>query len=780
MTRILPTMAKAVDRTRVQRLRSRRAEHETRAQAASYVDIARWAYQAGHIAESIAHAEKALRIYPNYLSAHALLAEAYFNHRRDHRRAAGHFQFLIEHNHHDRSLPYFLGLCYYETGQYHRARQTFVDFLEREKGKRLPAQWQSLRTQARQFIEWCDQALAAEARRAQLLEKQKAGEALQQVRSGATAPPAPPQPTPQALTPEPPSLRISFSVGEDHLREGILQQAFQPIEDYLLAIQYQQLTLVKEFEELLCIPLLHNVDHYWYQIETAKNVLKHFRGRVLLADEVGLGKTIEAGMVIKEYMLRGLVKRALIVTPASLVSQWQDEMQSKFELAFTTTDNPLYYRDPQRFWRETPLILASLQLVRLAKNFEVLAAQEFDLVVVDEAHYLRNRRTLNWKLVNALQKKFILLLSATPVQNNLVELYNLITVLKPGLLKTEAQFKRDYVQRGNPRLPINRDKLRELLREVMIRNTRSLVDIKLPKRYAATIVVPPSEEEALLYTTLSQFVRQHYHRAEAIDHWTLGALQEEAGSSPYAVRATIERLLRSRQWSAAIEAQLKELLALSQNIKTIEKGRRLLELLHGSQAKIIVFTKYLQTLGYLSGLLDEAGIAHAVYRGELSLADKDRAIARFRDEVDVLLTTESGGEGRNLQFANTLMNFDLPWNPMRIEQRIGRLHRIGQRRDVYVFNFCLQGSIEDYMLQVLDKKINMFELVIGEIDTILGNLDSDADFSDIILGLWARSHTEAELATRFDELGEQLLAAKSHYEATKRLDEAIFGEDYEV
>jgi SNF2 family DNA or RNA helicase len=314
----------------------------------------------------------------------------------------------------------------------------------------------------------------------------------------------------------------------------------------------------------------------------------------------------------------------------------------------------------------------------------------------------------------------------------------------------------------------------------MIRNTRSLVDVKLPKRYAATIVVPPSEEEALLYTTLSQFVRQHYHRAEAIDNWTLGALQEEAGSSPFAVRATLERLLGARQWSPAIEAQLKELLALSQHIKTIEKGQRLLELLRGSQAKIIVFTKYLQTLEYLSGLLDEAGIAHAVYRGELSLADKDHAIARFRDEVNVLLATESGGEGRNLQFADTLINFDLPWNPMRIEQRIGRLHRIGQRRDVYVFNFCLQGSIEDYMLQVLDKKINMFELVIGEIDTILGNLDSDADFSDIILGLWARSHTEAELATRFDELGEQLLAAKSHYEATKRLDEAIFGADYEV
>src|SRR5918911_3168339 len=214
-------MAKATDHKRAQRIRSQRAEHETRAQAASHLDMARWAYRAQQITESIASAEKALRIYPNYLSAHALLAEAYFNHRRDYRRAAGHFQFLIEHNHHDRSLPYFLGLCYYETGQYQKARQSFVDFLGREEGKRLPAKWQSLRPQAREFIVRCAQALAIEARRTEIIEKHKAGEALQQVPSSAIAPQAPSQPTPQALAPEPPSLRIRFSVGEDHLRERI-------------------------------------------------------------------------------------------------------------------------------------------------------------------------------------------------------------------------------------------------------------------------------------------------------------------------------------------------------------------------------------------------------------------------------------------------------------------------------------------------------------------------------------------------------------------------------
>jgi SNF2 family DNA or RNA helicase len=774
-------MAREKQSNRTRRIRGQSAAREAHRLATDHLDMARWAYRCGQTADAIAHAEKALRLQPNFLSAHAVLADAYFNRQRDYDRAATHFQFLIDHHHEDRSLPYFLGFCYFKTNQFQKARETFADFLEREKGKRLPSKWQSSKPEAKQLIGRCDQALAKEAWLAERLQALKEKQAQKKDPPAAPPPPAAaPLPPPRPVEPEPRSIKVSFSFGEDHLRERVLREEPQPLEDYLLALQYHQLTLVREFEDLLCLPLLRNVTHYWYQIETAKKVLKQFRGRVLLADEVGLGKTVEAGMVIKEYMLRGLARRVLILTPASLVSQWQEEMQSKFDLDFTTTEHPSYRKEPERFWRETPLILASLQLARMAKNFETLTAQDFHLVVVDEAHYLKNRRTLNWKLINALKKKFILLLSATPVQNNLIELYNLITVLKPGLLKTEAQFKRDYVKRGNPRMPNNSETLRELLRDVMVRNTRSLVDVKLPKRLATTIVVPPSEEETVMYATLSQFVREHYHQPQVIDTWTLGTLQEEAGSSPLALRATLGRLLESRPWSPEVKARLRALWALAGDVRSIEKGRTLVDLVRGSQAKVLVFTKYVPTLDYLDRLLAESGLAHAVYRGDLSSAEKDRAIAAFRDEVNVLLSTESGGEGRNLQFANTLINFDLPWNPMRIEQRIGRLHRIGQTQDVYVFNLCLQGSIEDYMLQVLDAKINMFELVIGEIDTILGNLEGDADFSDIILGLWVRAHTPADLEKQFDELGEQLLAAKARYEETKTLDEAIFGEDYEV
>jgi SNF2 family DNA or RNA helicase len=161
-------------------------------------------------------------------------------------------------------------------------------------------------------------------------------------------------------------------------------------------------------------------------------------------------------------------------------------------------------------------------------------------------------------------------------------------------------------------------------------------------------------------------------------------------------------------------------------------------------------------------------------------AEKDAAVARFRDEADVLLSTGSGGEGRNLQFASTVINFDLPWNPMRLEQRVGRVHRIGQTREVFVFNFCQAGTIEEQLLRVLHDKINMFELVVGEMDTILGILDEDRDFSDLVLDLWLSARPSGRVEQVFDELASRLMAARKQYAETKRLDDALFQRDFEV
>ncbi len=159
--------------------------------------------------------------------------------------------------------------------------------------------------------------------------------------------------------------------------------------------------------------------------------------------------------------------------------------------------------------------------------------------------------------------------------------------------------------------------------------------------------------------------------------------------------------------------------------------------------------------------------------------EKDAAVEAFRDGVSVLLCGESGGEGRNLQFCNTLINFDIPWNPMAIEQRIGRIDRIGQTREVFIFNLVTSGTIEDEVLRILDEKINMFELVVGEVGAILGEIDEEKDFSTLVLEAWLQSTTDApQLA--FAALEERLTAARRAYDDVKQLDDALFGDGLET
>jgi len=272
-----------------------------------------------------------------------------------------------------------------------------------------------------------------------------------------------------------------------------------------LRVEHARLRLLRGFEELLCLEGLHGVERLPHQIETVRRVLRHFRGGVLLADEVGLGKTIEAGLLLREYLLRGMIKRALILVPPALVSQWREELSTKFGLDFATAESSRNI--PDGFWRDTDRVLASLSLAKSVRHFDAVSACSWDLVVVDEAHHCRTRTTRNWQLVNALKRKRMLLLTATPVQNDLIELYNLLTLLEPGHLKTETDFRKNYVRRGNPRDPRNRERLRELLGQVMIRNTRSLVTVDLPPRYAQTFVIDPDGQETRLYQMLDTYLR---------------------------------------------------------------------------------------------------------------------------------------------------------------------------------------------------------------------------------------------------------------------------------
>jgi len=542
---------------------------------------------------------------------------------------------------------------------------------------------------------------------------------------------------------------------------------------YRLRAEFTHLSLLREFDELLCLPLLHQVQTYWYQVETVRKVLRSFRGRVLLADEVGLGKTIEAGMVLKEYLLRGMVQKVLILTPASLVGQWQEEMATKFDIPCATSYDSLLRTDPDAFWVQ-PRVIASIATARRPEQFARLTQQAYDLVIVDEAHHLKSRTTQNYRLVDALRKRFLLLLSATPVQNSLVELYNLLTLLKPGIFKTEREFRAAYVTPGKPRVPANRERMRELMRDVMIRNTRALVDVRLPSRHAVTLRLEATGEEQSCYQALDQLARELHASAPGHHRLALHHLLSAAGSSPAAAAAALLRFSagKDERWRALYE-----------RYRWIERGAKenvLLDLLRRNpQEKKMVFVHHRETLHHLDDMLREQGLPFARFEGSLSGPEKDAVIAEFRERAPVLLSTQSGGEGRNVQFCNTLVNFDLPWNPMAIEQRIGRLHRIGQTRDVFIFNLVARDTVESQVLQILDEKINMFELVVGEIDAILGELDEQQDFADVVLTTWLET-TEQDRSSAFADLGERMVKAKQQYEAIKELDTALFGGEFET
>jgi len=537
---------------------------------------------------------------------------------------------------------------------------------------------------------------------------------------------------------------------------------------------------MSSYDQLICLAGLQQVQSYWHQEETARKIMKSLRGRALLADEVGLGKTIEACIVLKEYQQRGLVRSALILAPSSLVEQWRCELRDKFDLHFATSQDPLFRSDPEAFWKQ-PFLVVSLPGARVKRHYGLATARSWDMLIVDEAHHLKNRTTLNWKLVNELQKTFILLLTATPVQNKLEELFNLVTLLKPGHLKTRKSFQDEFVARGDPSDPKNREKLRELLKEVMVRNTRSVARLALPPRFASTIRIEPSATELEFYQGIDALIaEQNAAKAPLLTRLTLRKLLEAAGSSHFAAAGMLQKLRIASKGDAALSGSVARLIELSRSIGSGAKLRRIVELLRASPGQKLVFVNYRATLLHLHELLQNARMPHAVFHGSMNRKDKLESMDRFRAGCPVLLATESGGEGHNLQFCQTLVNCDLPWNPMRIEQRIGRIHRIGQEKEVHVYNFCAAGSIEDYILDILDRKINMFELVIGEMDMILGHLKGENEFGDLVYELWLAGAGEQERKKAFDGLGTRLQRARSLHQKTKELDEKLFREDFGV
>lgn len=620
-------------------------------------------------------------------------------------------------------------------------------------------------------------------------QKTKKKKAEQKPAPAAEAPrpsPAPPPPQPrrsEQVAAAPPSVPapmasstpISFTAEpDDRLLERLLAGDLDEVGMIVLARRGVEMLAEERFDRLLALDRIRGVDHFTYQIETVLRVLKRFRGRVLLADEVGLGKTIEGSLVLKEYMLRGLAQRALILVPPALVGQWAAELEEKFDIQAVTTQEPLCRTEPERFWKTGEVVVASLATARGSTHRDHVLAQRFDLVMVDEAHHIKNRATKGWELVNGLRSRFFLMLTATPVETNLTELYNLVTLLRPGTLGTEAEFKRRFVNSNDPTAPKRPEKLRALLREVMIRNTRAVSGVMLPPRTARTIIVQPGAEEQALYDLLLAETRR-----SGLAHRSLfQLLLEEAGSSPAAVASTAASA-KARRTDPKLDRALGEIAAAARSVHTTEKLNRLAELIPGD--KVLIFTRFRATMDQIAAELARRGVAFAPFHGGMTAQQKDASVAAFTaDGVDALLCSEIGGEGRNLQFCHRLINFDLPWNPMKIEQRIGRVHRIGQQETVEVLNLASAETVEERILDVLDRRVNLFELVVGEMDLLLGEMTDDRDFEDQVFDIYATSKAEGEVEAGFDELAAKLLDARTKLEKTRALDEALFGEGYEA
>lgn len=554
---------------------------------------------------------------------------------------------------------------------------------------------------------------------------------------------------------------------------------------YQLKLMAYHLQLVAGFDELLVLEAI-DFEPFDYQVRAARTALRRFRGRGLLADEVGLGKTIEAGLVLKEYLLRQMVARVLILTPPGLVEQWQEELAVKFNLPdFVTSNAPEFRSLGTKAWQHYPRVIASLATARRTEHAQAITALEYDLVIVDEAHHLKNRSSASWQLVNALRKKYILLLTATPVQNRLAELYNLVTVLKPGQLKSPKEFSQQFVVRGDPRLPKNRALLRELLGDVMVRHSRGQISLKLPPRRAHTIRLRFHPDEQAVYDGISDLARRMMEAGVSGAHrFGLLTLLREAGSSAAATAPTLQSLAQVAGL-APYRAELLRLAEQAASVAQSTKADALVKLLAAQTAgaqgdKVLVFTQFRATQEMLAERLRREGLAFALYHGSLSPAQKDAAIRDFQAELPVLLSTEAAGEGRNLQFCRAMVNFDLPWNPMRIEQRVGRIHRVGQDRPVDIFNLAAEGAIEDFVLDILDRKLNMFELVIGEVDMILGQMGDERDFEEIILDIWAQAQSQDALREGMAGLGDDLVKARAAYQHAQEYDEALFGEDFDA
>lgn len=514
---------------------------------------------------------------------------------------------------------------------------------------------------------------------------------------------------------------------------------------YDLANQAEKQLLVPEFKGLVAPKFLVNFTPLEHQIETARRVVEEMNGKAILADEVGLGKTIEAGLILKEYMIRGLVKKVLILVPASLVSQWVKELNDKFHI-------PAVAFKKSYPWDQMDCIVSSLDTAKKSPHRETILEQSYDMIIIDEAHKLKNHKTKNYEFAQSLKKKFCLLLTATPIQNKIEEVFNLVSLLKPGHLGSYQEFVDKYKNKHS----YNDVDLKNLIAKVMIRNLRKDTGVEWTKRHVETVYIEFSKEERDLYDYISSLRQEHSGIVNSA--FSFLTLQREACSSKEAVYVTVKKMMEQSE-SPLKNSFFETVLQKIQQITKNSKAEKAVELIKEIDDKVIIFTEYRASQLYLQWFLKQHGITSVPFRGGFRRGKKEWMKELFENHAQVFIATEAGGEGINLQFCSHIINFDLPWNPMRLEQRIGRIHRYGQEKDVHIYNFAIKNTIEEHILHLLYEKIDLFRRVIGELDEILARLEFGS-MEDHMIDIFKRSASVGEMKVKLDNLASMVELAE--------------------
>lgn len=557
----------------------------------------------------------------------------------------------------------------------------------------------------------------------------------------------------------------------------------------------------------------------------------------ILADEVGLGKTIEASLVMAQKWAEKK-RKILLIVPASLRKQWSQELSEKFGLPSLILEAKNFNAaiktgKANPFAQDEVVIICSYQFG--AAKSDDMQHVAWDLVVFDEAHKLRNvykkdGSTIAKKLRAATSAPKKLLLTATPLQNSLMELFGLVSVLDEHFFGSELAFKSSYVAgRSGVNLPVLRQRMKTICQRTLRQEAQEAGLVNFTKRYLITENFTPSSDEQKLYEVVSAYLQRPEIRAMKPNgrHLVTLAIRKILGSSSFAIGETLRKMIDRLQAKHAIDmavlndldtldetaeelevdldedgdahevdalgneiAELKEMQQLALGIRENAKGDCLVSALakyldsieqKGGRRKAVIFTESVRTQTYLKQLLSANGYdgkvavmngsnndpdSLEVYKkwvekhkdtdaisGSKSADMKAAIVDQFKNDATVLLCTESGAEGINLQFCSLLVNYDLPWNPQRVEQRIGRCHRYGQKLDVAILNFINLGNrAEERVFQLLNQKFQLFDGVFGCSDQVLGAIESGVDIEQKILAVIQKCRTPEEIDAEFDRL----------------------------